>query len=607
MKLSLLSFGVSILISISSISALDLEDDSISSNLLRTSSNPSSLPLKNKPSPFLTREVYPIRDLKLLINVSTTTESLSFTIQPRHASETLSGASKSPVTPRAPLQRIDASPSTGGDSPSTCSNNALFIAFSTALFKDLWKEDPNDPFKKPLENYNNQCTKTRPRAATFTAAYHNAWSDLRKQVDRATQLLPLTPDFTQLSPSDYLIEARVLWNELRQSYMGTYDENQVASENKELRRTAQAPKIVRTTALQLINSIEITEDLCGATRKVRRTLEACFPNYPEDIYTQASHACIALHEWRQHSCKASNHLSFNLMDETQRAKMFLDSLHLTGQLNFLLFVCPTVDFSLLQSDTPEDYVQTSLKGSFLLSQTSSLVNLIEKFLVPTGVRVALTVTVGDSDEEDYMWPALWSILQPTLKKTTLDFEKLTERRRLFLSAVQSHLSMALPHAWLTVRSLAELPRGGTTQILSERVKERLTEFFEPDDISREKERMRELWRPQQYYADLPTPTSDQLSTIVADKFAAYAAHGLLTLQENPHLVLIQTEFPSLLRTKMINAGRNALSYPLLPAIYLHKESTPKKNCNAFNELTCCPRLCEGELLGKKSLVFTRKQ
>ncbi|MEQ1762625.1 MAG: hypothetical protein ABL984_05690, partial [Pyrinomonadaceae bacterium] len=66
------------------------------------------------------------------------------------------------------------------------------------------------------------------------------------------------------------------------------------------------------------------------------------------------------------------------------------------------------------------------------------------FATPNGGRPSATpvpgstndAAIGDSDEDDYMWPTLGSTVQQTMKKTTLDVDKLTQRRMLFLSAVE---------------------------------------------------------------------------------------------------------------------------------------------------------------------------
>ena len=430
-------------------------------------------------------------------------------------------------------------------------------------FEDLWKK-----VAESLKKYNEKTSSTRSKSSTFAVAYTHAWKDLNQQITRSSDLMLQSISYT--TPASAFAVARCLWNQLKKQYQyPIYDENTVVGENKELPSSTRRPtKAFKSAATQLITSIEITENLCFTLIKVIRALQEHFPKYSNEIYEQAAHACIAMHDWRKAICKDQEHLAFNLLDQEGCDQMFLDSLLHTGKISFLLFVCPTVDFSLLTSETPEDYVQTTLKNSFLLKQTNSLANLIEKFLAPTGVKISLLAMIGDSDEDDYMWPTLGT----SLHTSTLDVDRLTKRRMLFLSTVEKHLSEKLPTAKITVQSVASLSRTQKMEYVFKKVSTKPDQFFDPADISREKERMRELWGPQEYYADLPKPNDEHLSSIVADKFAAYATHGLLAYKQNPCSVLIQTEFPSLLRTKMMNTGRKALSLPLIPAIYLHYSS-----------------------------------
>ena len=92
--------------------------------------------------------------------------------------------------------------------------------------------------------------------------------------------------------------------------------------------------------------------------------------------------------------------------------------------------------------------------------------------------------------------------------------------------------------------------------------------------------MLELWGAGDYYDGLPQPDAAGLEQIVVRKFAAYAMQGVFLNASEPNTILVQTERPALLRTRMLNIGRVFLNMPKIPAIYqrLSREDLVEQSC-----------------------------
>ena len=91
-------------------------------------------------------------------------------------------------------------------------------------------------------------------------------------------------------------------------------------------------------------------------------------------------------------------------------------------------------------------------------------------------------------------------------------------------------------------------------------------YLGPEDLAAETSIMWDLWRSRGYYDGLPPPTRALMHRIVVDKFAAYAAQGVLLRELDANLVVIQTERPSLLRRRMLDIGWRHGGHPPLAAV-----------------------------------------
>jgi hypothetical protein len=406
---------------------------------------------------------------------------------------------------------------------------------------------------------------------TFAEAYSQTQIVLKENISSTHTLFKLVPKTIStpnvellLEPSieksetstSLLNESKLLWDSLKSTETRAFGSeikpNQVARARKNFGSAREALEILEHTLSYVSSSFKNK-----------------FPNYSQEIYINAAQIYIALFQWRENSCKTLEHAQLNLFNTPEFIKGLLESISKTGKINLLQFVCPPVDFSLLSSPNPEDYFLVSAERSLLSRHISQLSNFIT-YLNPTGIPIKVSFIVGDNDEEGYIWPYLE-------KQAKLNKERLDERRRKLVSNIQQYVSKKLHLSEIAVYSLSDLqnvPKKGLDEEdyakkVYQEIFNHYANYFTPIEVDTEMNRMAQLWMPEGYYSGLPHPNNNEtLKKIVIAKFAAYAVDGVVARDCAPFSLLVQTEFPRELRSKMMNAGRVLLKDGGFPVIYL---------------------------------------
>lgn len=327
---------------------------------------------------------------------------------------------------------------------------------------------------------------------------------------------------------------------------------------------------VNKVSKRLYCATEGYEAAQSAVSALSGVLEEGYPGFREDTYELAARALISTTEWDQ--------AALDQLEAAPYARNMLLSLENDGAVSFTLFVCPPVEFGYLSGDQPEEYLRTSMRESLLSRQAEDLQRLfgnLERAKVP----VRLTVVIGDADENDYIWPAIG-------RPANLSEDKLAPRREELRKSVVEYLSQSIKSPQgsvpriITAEQVEVISLAATRmppaaeRIYSEFVSnpEKLARQLRQLDYQDERARMLELWTPGDYYDGLPQPDERQLERVVLMKFAAYAMQGVYLSERVPNSVLIQTERPPLLRTRMMNTGRRSLEIPEIPAIYQNLSS-----------------------------------
>jgi hypothetical protein len=229
------------------------------------------------------------------------------------------------------------------------------------------------------------------------------------------------------------------------------------------------------------------------------------------------------------------------------AQRVLNSLVEDDRLNLAFFVCPNLDYTFLSGPYPDEFVRSRVDGS-LLSRQMPILKQIFSDLQTLGIDSSCQVFIGDDDEDRYLTPA-----SASLKELfgNCDAQLLEEKRVQFGNNVAQALD-TIPAKSVEVYRLSEL--GYESNLIGS---------VPLGDTQAEEERMRQLW--DTFYMGLPAPTEEELEVMVNNKFETYAGQGELIQSLNPNTILIQTEMPFLLRTRMIN--NNLTPEQQIPAIY----------------------------------------
>lgn len=302
---------------------------------------------------------------------------------------------------------------------------------------------------------------------------------------------------------------------------------------------------------------------CAAAR-LRRAL----PGYPAAAYRHAGLVLMVLREWDMSGCPEAAQLRRGGL-----AAAVMESVARDAPIRLALFVCPPANFEALRSDDPASYIGDNLHASVLSRQVPRLRPLFRD-LEAIGVTVELLAIVGDTDEDDYIWPVLG-------RPEKLDPAALDAASVRLAASVASYLTAP------TLRQNRWEPKVATTDVVrvlrlsalpedpaAEAVRRRLADdpwiAFDRSDLAAEARIMSKLFEFGSYYQGLAVPIRWQLEQMIRLKFASYAAQGLALRKLDPALVLLQTERPSRLRNRMINAGLVASGMPPIPAIDLYR-------------------------------------
>jgi hypothetical protein len=319
---------------------------------------------------------------------------------------------------------------------------------------------------------------------------------------------------------------------------------------------------------------EAAEQLADAIRPVdalAAAVGARHSGFVPEVCRQAAAALIVLGQWDRTPAAglAGTH-------GAQMTSNLLNGLARTGSVRLALFVCPPVNFRMLRSPTPVNYLGAEMAGSVLSRQIDRLRDLF-RGLEGAEVDYEVLVLVGDTDEDQYLWPSMGR--PPGLDENVLD-----EARDALCVAVAAYLLESAGAG----RPEPRVARGGAVRVqrlsamvpspqakaVYEAIAAIPERHFGCEDFAAETDIMHRLWAPNSYYEGLPRPGDEVMEEIVARKFAAYAMQGVQLHEQDPDLVLIQTERPPLLRSKMLNAGRSALGQALLPIVSFHACDSP---------------------------------
>ncbi|KJE21094.1 hypothetical protein FF36_04599 [Frankia torreyi] len=297
-----------------------------------------------------------------------------------------------------------------------------------------------------------------------------------------------------------------------------------------------------------------------------------YPGLTTEEYRRAAVSLAILGEWHAGDAAPAPRAADEAIDHPAGvAAAVLASIARDGFLRLAFFVCPPTDYRRLGTAEPERYLLTHLNGSVLSRQVRRLRDLF-RGLEAADIPTRVWAVVADTDEDDYLWRFL---PQPR----PLDEDALTERRRLLLAGAHRYLTeqraapkdgrpqpRVLPENMLHVTNLSAASWSPLSAAVHQRVLREPDRYFDAEDWRAEIETMRRLWRPGSYYEALPEPDETVMREILRHKFAAYAQQGVLLAEQQPWLVLIQTERPPELRTKMLNIGWAEQTDGSLPAV-----------------------------------------
>ncbi|OJX12791.1 MAG: hypothetical protein BGO77_07955 [Caedibacter sp. 37-49] len=317
--------------------------------------------------------------------------------------------------------------------------------------------------------------------------------------------------------------------------------------------------------------------------------------YSEDTYFKATRVLIALWEWK----KKANCIDLNEFHKHEFIHEILESIHNTGKINFVQFVCPNVDFSLLSSSAPEKYYFTSVEESIFYRQKDSLFEFVKNLRL-TGVPIKICLLIGD-DEDSYWWPDEKSCTFPIFKKPPgLVEEKLVLRREAYRSNIEAYTRKYFDNpdnlseysaVDVEVHNLFDKKLKSPNLILNQatlsEVFTNCQKYFSEAEYELEKTRMEQL--AKNYYRELfhyfarsleeseEKTKQHYLPAIIRAKFATYALDGLTAYDCSPYAILLQTESPPVLRSKMINTGIMIRDNKIFSVVYLSNDKDSKRN------------------------------
>lgn len=343
---------------------------------------------------------------------------------------------------------------------------------------------------------------------------------------------------------------------------------QLAFAGKQSQRFAVSGKRLNRLSRRLHEAYENQMALRDRVEEEAARLLQMSPGHPAAACRSAGLALMILREWDM-----SDGVVPAAPGRDGLADAVLASVSRDATVRLALFVCPPVDFGAIGTARPSDYLKDDLHGSVLSRQVPRLRSLFRN-LEAIGVAVELFAIVGDTDEDDYIWPILGH-------PTGLDGAALEQARSRLAVAVEAYLAaptrrhdqsepkVATADS-IRVLRLSALPADAAAEVVRRRLAAAPSLAFDCSDVAAEAQIMRKLFEPGSYYQGLVAPGDQQLYAMIKLKFAAYAVQGLALRALDPALVLLQTERPSRLRNRMINAGLAACAMPPIPAVDLYR-------------------------------------
>ena len=327
---------------------------------------------------------------------------------------------------------------------------------------------------------------------------------------------------------------------------------------------------VKRSKKSLLSALEPYAATAAVLRKVGATLRKndVDPKADNLSYAWAARALTVLSLWE------SNYSGLKESPwEREYAKQVLKSYKKGENPRLFIFVNPSFDFRMLQTDKPELYFSTDISKS-LNSQRERFVDLLE-ISKRLGVEFDFEIAIADRKDDAYIWP---NFKVPE----GLDRRLVWERKKVLRDKVEKFFveKIGFDQTRLNVNRLSSLIGSICVGMevlagdwLAEGMKSAETCGLTRGDLKQEVLLMKKLWENTEIGADLylqglPIPDEQQLKNVALDKFNAYAREALLDITENS--ILIQTEKPPRLRTRMFNAGRKIFNMEIWPALYLNQ-------------------------------------
>lgn len=316
----------------------------------------------------------------------------------------------------------------------------------------------------------------------------------------------------------------------------------------------------------------VTRRLCEAAEELRAVeaevalaaaeLADTCPGFPADLYGRAAPAAALFRQWQGTSPRVSDPALLRL----------LQSAELGEPLQLALFVCPPMEYVRLGSAAPEEFVGLDMQHSVLARLVRRLRTLLAG-LEQSDIPFDITAIIGDTDEDDYLWPVLPA---PRVDKALVDQrrERLSAHLFDYLTEPCGAAPRLAARDSVRVLRLSAMPRSEAARRIRAHIAADPSAHFDAVDRADEVAMMKKLWKPGSYYDGLPRPLDNALDRIVARKFASYAMQGVQLWELEPNLLLLQTERPPRLRTKMLDAGRRLLGLPELPMLQFFGAAPP---------------------------------
>ena len=214
----------------------------------------------------------------------------------------------------------------------------------------------------------------------------------------------------------------------------------------------------------------------------------------------------------------------------------------TRRIDYFVFICPPINTT---PDGAGYYIYPNPERTAIYTERGASYRQLVGWLKYAGAIPNLLVFIGDTDDTDYIYPAIgsperfsWDERTKQIVKMKMYIYKLVARK---IQQERTVLSWYL-----------DMP-----QKLED------VSVNRPDITISEQPRIRELFSDGNFYGEMIRPTGDQVSLMAALKVNTYGFQGReIRGRYNPTFG-IQTETPSLLRSEMLNALTNDCRLPFI--------------------------------------------